>query len=287
MKLKEFLKDTLQVSKGAMKIETKGIIEDYRERYDVLRKDKSKPFRHDVYTMTPGNRIAVHIKVPSETVDKFYYDVLLELSAEKSAVDFGDCDVKVFSNCPSFVYSVAYVFAHWNPDTGKVERGGKGMMIDMLKGKLPRDRMLIPGLENKLGRDPVHDAPVTRNPMGLPMFDKSIYFAVFYLMDDVSFASVMNNHRFRTTRQVFDNVAFFDQLMRERKRLENRQKEAKAKATRSTEKEFRSKERAVDRRNQSGMMKPMRAKTVSAVKSTRSPKTTSAVKTTRRVTESK
>ena len=85
MKLKEFLKDTLQVSKGAMKIETKGIIEGYRERYDVLRKDKSKPFRHDVYTMTPGNRVAVHIKVPSETVDKFYYDVLLELSAEKSA----------------------------------------------------------------------------------------------------------------------------------------------------------------------------------------------------------
>ncbi|MCM1532587.1 MAG: hypothetical protein NC114_09995, partial [Ruminococcus flavefaciens] len=162
----------------------------------------------------------------------------------------------------------------------------KGMMIDMLKGKLPRDRMLIPGLENKLGRDPVHDAPTTRNPMGLPLFDKSIYFAVFYLMDDVPFASVMNNHRFRTTRQVFDNVAFFDQLMNERKRLENRQKEAKAKTARKTAATFEEKERQLNKRNKSGMMRPMRAKSPTRV-TVKSPKGATAPKTTRRVTESK
>lgn len=284
MKLKEFMKDSLQVSKGAMKIETKGVIEGYRERYDALRSDASKPFKYDIYTMTPGNRIVVHIKEPSETVNNFYYDVLFEISADKSAANFGDCDIKIFSNCPSFVYTVAYVFAHWNPDTGKVERGNKGLLIDSLKGKLPKERMLIPGIERKLGTEPIRKAPVVRNPMGIPMFDKSVYFAAFYLTEEIPFKSVINNHNFKAARQVFDNVSDFEHLMNERKRLEQKQKRAKQRAARKTEQEFKKKERSVDRRNQRGVLKPKSAIRVQGLTQVKKPKAVSSVKSTRRTT---
>jgi len=285
MKLKAFMADTFSVSKGAVRISTKGIIEDYRERYDTMVKDQKKIPHADTYTVTPGNRVMVHVKIPSETVEGFFYDVLLELSAEKTAVSFEECDIKIFSNSPSFVYSVAYIFAHWDPDAQKPTEKGKGMMIDTLKGKLPRDRMLIPGVEKKLGRKPIHDPPEIRNPMGLPLFDKSIYFAIFYLMDNMAFHQVMHNHRFRTAQQVFNSVAEFDKLMMERKRMENRQKERKTKKQADIEKDMRAKERGVDKINRSGLMQPERSSamrtTMSTPKSTRS---TNSMKSTRRVT---
>ena len=256
MKLKAFMADTFSVSKGAVRINTKGIIEDYRERYDVMVKNQKKVPHADTYTVTPGNRVIVHIKIPSETIDGLFYDVLLELSAEKTAVSFEECDIKIFSNSPSFVYSVAYIFAHWDPDAQKPTEKGKGMMIDTLKGKLPRDRMLIPGVEKKLGKKPIHDPPEIRNPMGLPLFDKSIYFAIFYMMDNMAFHQVMNNHRFCTTQYVFNSVTEFDKLMMERKRMANHQKEKHIKRQADVKKDMKAKERGVDKTNRSGLTQP-------------------------------
>lgn len=284
MKLKSFMADTLSVRKGAMRISTKGIIEDYRERYDAMVQNPKKVPRATTYTITPGNRVIVHFKIFSESLDGFAYDVLIELSAEKTAVSFEECDIKIFSNSPSFVYSVAYVFAHWDPDSQKPTKKGKGMMIDTLKGKLPRDRMLIPGVENRLGKKPVHDPPEVRNPMGLPLFDKSIYYAIFYMLDNMDFHAVMNNHNFRTQQQVYDNVAFFDKLMIERKRMENRQKERVTKQRADIESDMKAIERGVDRRNTSALMQPK--KPVRAHSTTKSPRSTSSMKSTRRVTKS-
>lgn len=287
MKLKNFLSDTFQPTKGSMKISTKGVIEAYREKYDLLSKRTDKPFRYSVYTML-GDRHMVHIKVPSETVDRFYYDVLLELTAEKSAVDFGDCDVKIFSNCPSFVYSVAYIFAHWDPDAKRPTTKGKGMMIDTLKGKLPRDRMLIPGTEKKLGKQPIHEPPVVRNPLGFPMFDKSVYYAIFFLMDNISFKDIIRSRRIITAPQLLAGVESFDSLMAKRKKAEQTQKAKRAEMLAERDKTFKDKERKLDRTNRSGMMRPKSAST--AMKTTRTTSSTrkaSTVKSTRRVTSSR
>lgn len=246
MKLKRFLQDTFSPSKGSVKLNTKGIIEDYRERYDQLIAS-GKKFQHDAYTTTKG-RVIVHIKVPSETIDgKFFYDVLFELTAEKSAVDFRDCNIKVFSNCPSFVYSVAYVFAHWNPDDDSGKK--PGMMIDSLRGKLPRERMLIPGTEKALGREPVHDKPVVRNPMGIPLFDKSLYFAVFHMLDEMNFNQTMHNHNNVSMSRVIASVASFDSLMAQRKRLEAKQKRDKEKKQAAVDQIFEDQEKTLQSKN--------------------------------------
>lgn len=254
MKLKEFLQDSFSPSKGSVKLNTKGIIEEYRDKYDQLL-SSGKKFKHDTYTVTPGNKVIVHIKVPSETVDNFYYDVLFELTAEKSAADFRDCDIKVFSNCPSFVYTVAYVFAHWNPDS-KNPAKKTGMMIDSLRGKLPRDRMLIPGTEKALGRKPVHEKPVVRNPMGIPLFDKSIYFAIFYMLDEMEYRSTMENHHNVSMSRVVATVMEFDKLMAQRKRAEKQAREKKRVTRQVQDKVFENHEKKLDAANRSGMKSP-------------------------------
>lgn len=257
-----------------MKLNTKGVIEEYRERYDRL-VASGKAFRHDTYTVNPGGRVMVHIKVPSETVDNFYYDVLIELEAEKSAADFRDCDIKIFSNCPSFVFSVAYVFAHWNPDATDKKSKSKGMMIDSLRGKLPKDRMLVPGTEKSLGRKPVHDKPVVRNPMGIPLFDKSVYFAIFYMLDDIAFAQAIHNYHNIPMTRLMATIDDFDTLMAKRKRAAAKQSEKKKATRAASDKVFEEHEKNLDKANRFGMKKPKAAIRVSSVQGLRAAKSMS------------
>lgn len=286
MKLRAFMSDTMQPAKGAMKVSTKGIIEGYRERYDALIKRPEAKFQVQTYKVSPNHQIMVHVKVPSETVNKLHYDVLLALSPEKGTVDLLDCDVKIFSNCPSFVYSVAYIFAHWDPDAKPgTNTKGKGMMIDTLKGKLPRDRMLIPGTEKKLGKQPVHDPPVVRNPLGLPLFDKSIYYAIFYLQDNVSYEQIIRTHNNVSMARVVASVEDFERLMSYRRKLEQDQKRQKALQQKSRDKDSHTIERNLDKQNRAGMMlspkQPTKPKTAQRVYTTaRTPSRPASMKTT-------
>lgn len=273
MKLRAFMSDTMQPAKGAMKVSTKGIIEGYRERYDALIKRTRSKFHVQTYKVSPNNQIMVHVKVPSETVNKLHYDVLLALSPEKGTMDLLDCDVRIFSNCPSFVYSVAYIFAHWDPDAkAGTNTKGKGMMIDTLKGKLPRNRMLIPGTEKKLGSQPVHEPPVVRNPLGLPLFDKSIYYAIFYLQDNVPYNQIIHTRNNVSMARVVASVEDFERLMSYRKKLEQDQRRQKALQQKSTDKDSRTIERNLDKQNRAGMVlspkQPTKPKTAQRVYTT-------------------
>ena len=174
MLLKNFLADELQVKKGSVKMPIKSLVDQYKERYEEMAQDTSRPFSYMVYQTTPGGRIIVHVKVPSRSLTKFYYDVLLELEPTDKATTIRDCHVKFFSNSPSFIYSYAYVFYHLDPgdsSTPKGRRSRSGMIIDTFTKKIPRDRLLMPGTEKKIGDKVLKNEPVVRNPLGLPYLD--------------------------------------------------------------------------------------------------------------------
>ena len=81
MKIKNLYKDDISVSKGAFKIPISGLIDKYRARFEVL--DKSGRFSHRVFRVLP-NRTLVHVLVPSETLDDFSYDVVIEFNSMAS-----------------------------------------------------------------------------------------------------------------------------------------------------------------------------------------------------------
>lgn len=58
----------------------------------------------------------IHFKIPSEVIDKFYYDIVIrfyllpESATYKMDTNLNNYDVQFYSNDPSFVFSFAYAF---------------------------------------------------------------------------------------------------------------------------------------------------------------------------------
>ena len=278
MLLKNFMQNELQVKKGSVKIPIKGLIDQYRERYEEMSQDTSRPFHHTVYRTTPGNRIIIHVKVPSRSLSKFYYDILLEIDPTDKAASIEDCNIRFFSNSPSFVYTYAYVFYHLDPDQGEPNPKQKrklktGMIIDTFTRKIPKDRLLMPGTEKKLGNQPLHQEPSTRNPLGLPYLDSSLYLAIFYLEDVTTLPEILSQKNYRTEAQIFNAIPTFDKLMAERTKLAKKEREAAAKKRKDEEKSIRTTETTVRKANSirgikqlSHTLKPQSAKRVQGVK---------------------
>lgn len=269
MKLKEFLGDTMSLGKGSVKYPIGMQVMQHRDAYNKLKGKESIQFKHQIYLTSPGNRRMIHVKVPSETVRDFYYDVIFEYSPDENTKSFVDCDIKVFSNSPSFVYTSAYVFAHWDPDSGKTSSNSKGMMIDAFKKKLPRNSMMVPGLSSKLGDEPIHDKPETRNPLGAPLFDKSLYYAAFYIMENVNYDELVANIRPTASITVYNNVVDFDQLMTARSLAAAKQKEDHKAAQKRLADAITGKEKKVSAASQQhGVRKPLKPKSTSSAIST-------------------
>ena len=241
MKLKEFLSDNLPLGKGSVKIPIEGYIQNYRKRYNTLKDEKA--FKFEAYRTGIHGRVFAHVKVPSETLDRFYYDVLLEIDSNPTAISLRDCDVKFFSNCPSFVYTYAYVLYHTGTEEtdskGSKKKSSSGLMIDMLKGKIPKDRLLVPGTEEKLGDDVLGNPPQSRNPHMIAILDKSVYYAIFYLLEEVPLRYIVHTRRFRSENQILDSVEDFDTLMLKSKQEERREKAKKESNQKEREKEVK------------------------------------------------
>lgn len=280
MQLKSFMQDTVSMQKGSVKIPIKGMIETYRERYEELA--AVKKFSHIAYKTLPGGRHIVHVKVPSKTLNRFFYDVLLEFEPTPGATTFEDCNIRIFSNSPSFVYSYAYVFYHLDPDGDSTDKERKragvrrpGMLIDKLVRKIPSGRLLMPGTEKKLGEKVIDNAPVIRNPYGLPLFDSSIYMAIFYLNDTATLADVLSTRNVKSENLIFMAIPDFDILMDQRARIAVKEKSARDVKRRADEASIKKTETAVKESNRyktsAHLIKPKAAMKPASIHSPKKP----------------
>lgn len=102
--------------------------------------------------------VIYHVVIPSTKKDSVNYDVVVEVQTK----DFHDGDAtlenlsfKVFSNCPSFIFTYAHVFR------------GYGMLCDWLLPKYNKEVRTKP--------------PVQRNQYGIVGLERSIYLALKHL----------------------------------------------------------------------------------------------------------
>ena len=263
MLLRDFMQDNVTLTKGSVKLPIGGFIANTKDKYLEMKKNTSKPFLHMSYLVTPGDTLTVHVKVPSKSLKKFYYDVLFELVPINGAKTIEDCHVKIFSNSPSFVYSYAYVFYHLDPDSDGVTSGstGKsrktpGMLINRLYRKIPMNRLLIPGTENKYGDRVLNEPPVIRNPYNLPLFDSSLYLAIHYLEDTTTLQELMQSAKRITEKQLLANVDDFDHLMEARKRTALTEGREEQKKKRISKEVVQTVERETRRANAVRVIKP-------------------------------
>lgn len=113
------------------------------------------------YLYKSRSKYYAYLKIPSEVIEKFYYDVVIEFSEPKDGKKIIDktlrnYDVKFYSNDPSFVFTFAHAFIK------------NGIFIDSLKDKMSKEAV-------KKNAD-------EKNPNNQVGYVKSLYFA-FLIMN--------------------------------------------------------------------------------------------------------
>ena len=131
----------------------------YTKRFDILYLREAGEIKYTLYKNKKNDTFYAHIKIPSEVIPKFYYDVVIKFETNDNGLRASNSlkgyDVRFFSNDPAFVFTFEYVF-HKND-----------MFVDELS---PRASKLA-----------LKRFPKEKNRFGIPGYVKSIYFAWIFM----------------------------------------------------------------------------------------------------------
>ena len=135
----------------------------YRKMYEDLYNDKwKKIMTREVgkidYELYYDNRdYYCYLKIPSENIDNFYYDVVIKMELNSKQHMLKHCPVQFFSNDPSFNYTFAHAFK--------------------------KHKMTIPELEEKMSKIALKKRAVEKNPDNTIGYVKTLYFAYIAMVD--------------------------------------------------------------------------------------------------------
>lgn len=134
------------------------------------------------------DKYIAYIKVPSEVVEKFYYDVIIEFTptkdTKKSSKSLKDYKVRFYSNDPAFVFTFAHAFI--------------------------KNDMFIKDFEDKMSKKAVKQVAKTKNPLDTVGYVKSLYFAYLIMERFNLFAKVLYRDKYNK-KSVKNNVMHADQ----------------------------------------------------------------------------
>ena len=183
------------------------------KRLDPVLVRENNDIKYDMYKA--GNSVYwLRVKVPSEVVKGFTYDVIFKFSKPKTAIHMGSTPLntsyqfQVFSNDPAFNYTHCYVYKK--------------------NGLLPKE------LEEKCNKMAMRTRPVDTNLHEIVTYCKSIYWAILIAKQKGLFA-IDKYTQTINLKTFLDTVTHTDICIKERqdKDAENqkaRQKEEKRKA---------------------------------------------------------
>lgn len=165
------------------------------DKYERLLK-KFGDFKYEIYTY--GDSYFYHFIIPSESRRRNTYDVVVQfVNSEEPDEDFsGDTHlkryhIKLFSNCPSFTYTYAYVYNEY------------GRMVDMLQSKYSDTTLTNP--------------PTTRNPGEIASFEKSTYYACKFIVTHsvLMDKKYIEKHASNDIKKMLKDIRNTDDVMRE------------------------------------------------------------------------
>ena len=125
----------------------------YTQKLDkILLRENNKI---DYHLYTDSTDFYIYIKIPSETIEKFYYDVVVRFfpndPTDGAKPTLKSYNVQFFSNSPDFVFTYAHVFIE------------KDLFIEDLKPKMSKQA--------------IKKEANVRNPEGIVGYVKGLYFA--------------------------------------------------------------------------------------------------------------
>lgn len=225
----------------------------YRGMYiDKLNKILVREAGRVKYTLYKSdNKFFIHMKIPSEVVDKFYYDTVIEFYTDNrlllSSRSLQDYSVKFYSNDPSFVFTFAHAFI--------------------------KNDLFIKDIEDKMSKEAIKKAAKEKNPTNQVGYVKSLYFA-YLLMKQYG---LFNKSQFEAYGQKYDKKYLLSQIEHADIKIEKR---------RTSEEEQRKKKNIEKKKTTSNNTSQVRNSNISVPTSNISHKigTVNTVKTTAKTT---
>lgn len=151
------------------------------------------------------NVYVAYMKIPSEVIEDFYYDVVFKLTLKDSSRTLENAIVQFFSNDPAFNYTWAYAF------------NKHGLCIKELEKRMSKTALRLP--------------PKEKNPDKTVGYVKSLYFGYIYLRSK----GLLNKLRFETESEKLD-WKLLTKLIRDTDEVVKAREEAGAKAAASKKK---------------------------------------------------
>lgn len=191
--------------KGSTFVNVTKIKEDLELRYDKMLAKSKKGFHVKVYRRGRKENAEYFILVhmPSETLEGLYYDVVIQLTPWKGtdhAKTINNYHIKFFSNSASFVFTFAYTYNIHN--------------------------LLVKECINKLDKETLRKSPTIRNQYNMVGFEKTLFYACHYIMNNLSELSTLNEVAIELNeRKMLENISTSDEKLAEYRTLKRIAKE--------------------------------------------------------------
>ena len=221
----------------------------YRDKLDKILLREGGKVKYNLYKSK--DRYYIHFKIPSEVIDKFYYDTVIEFytddSLKERSPSLRDYNVKFYSNDPAFVYTFAHAFI--------------------------KNNIFITDLESKMTKESVNTVAKEKNHKNLVGYVKSLFFAYLLIGDYGLFSKTVYDKtasKYSKTKLLKDVEHAKDKVKERQEAEEKKRKEEKRK--KHNEERFISKE---------GITNPTKA--IRNIVSTKKTASTSKIKNSKRV----
>lgn len=177
----------------------------YNDKWSKLITRENGKIDYKLYMDNKENYVA-HLKIPSETIDKFYYDVVIKFSDAAKVNTLGNAQVQFFSNDPSFNFTFAYAFH--------------------------KKKLTIPELEKRMAKVALKKSPKEKNPDQTIGYVKTLYFAYIFmsergLLNKSRFKNEANNLDWKMLNKLVEQTE--DKIDARTNAVEKKEKEAKKK----------------------------------------------------------
>lgn len=208
--------------KGASVVVAKDMIQQmYTKKFEKVNLRELSKYDYYTYRGKDEYTYYIHIKVPSEVIPKFYYDVVIEFSTANPALaasqNLDNYDIAVFANDPAFIFTHVHA---WNE---------AGLLIKSLMPKLPKE-----ALKKKA---------VVKNPKDEIMYVKSLYFAYLIMKSKGLFLKVNYQRSLKfNAKDMLSRIEHASDKILDRQEAEEKLKAEERKKKREEERERREKE---------------------------------------------
>ena len=236
----------------------------YTEKFDKLILREAGKINFTLYMDKNKDTYVAHIKIPSETVENFYYDAVIyfySTDAEvKSSNTLQNYFVKFFSNDPAFVFTYLRVFL--------------------------KNNLFFEDLKTKASKLALKEDPKIKNPYEVPGYSKILYFAYLFMKSRNLFSKFIYESYAKpyNKKELLKNIEDTDLKISKRQDLGDKQRKTLAEEKKKEKKE-KNNERREEILNSNKRIK--KASSIKTISNTKSVKETNKTKVIKKIYKSK